>query len=57
MSVRSLTLTHDRLKRNSIVIIGAAIVFGNTANSVGCKITKEPPLDAAVVGQFRFPQG
>ena len=40
MSVRGLTLTHDRLGRNSIVIVGDRTVFGNTANSVGCKITK-----------------
>jgi hypothetical protein len=36
MSVRGLTLTHDRLGRNSIVIVGDRAVFGNTANSVGC---------------------
>jgi len=38
MSVRGLTLTHDRLGRNSIVIVGDATVFVNTANSVGSKI-------------------
>ncbi len=36
MSVSRLTLTHDR-QSLSVVILGDAIVFGNTANSVEAK--------------------
>jgi hypothetical protein len=40
MSVRSLTLTHDRLKWNlRNASVGDPIVWGNTANSVGCTIS------------------
>jgi hypothetical protein len=39
MPVRSLTPTQDRLQWNSrTAILGAEIVWGNTANAVGCKI-------------------
>ena len=39
MPVRSLTPTQDRLQWNSrTAILGDEIVWGNTANAVGCKI-------------------
>ena len=49
MPVRSLTLIQDRLKWNSRTdILGDKIVWGNTANAVGCKIGKEPPVEVGL---------
>jgi hypothetical protein len=48
MSVRGLTVTHDRPGRNSIVIVGDATVFVNTANSAGSKIQEQPSTEAGL---------
>jgi len=43
----------DRLKWNSrTAIVGDEIVWGNTANAVGCKDRKEPSVEAGPGGEL-----
>jgi hypothetical protein len=57
MSIRGLTLTHDRLEWNFTLMVSDAIVFGNTGNSVEAETgsilgAQSGPPSMRVIGNF-----